>query len=215
MDCENAAEIVVRRIYGEATPEEEQTLFEHLSQCPACREMEKDYSGIARILDRDESATIPLGVPPKTGNLWRWYIPAVAAACFLCAVIAVKGFSIRVGSWEMQVGASVASLSPSDIQNTVRAEIENLGLSEASAGIKDLSETVNQQNQVLAYLLGAQEQNRVLTARTFTEIERQILNAWQRESSVPSRVIPADLPDRFRDKDESRMNAIPVRGEDQ
>jgi hypothetical protein len=194
MDCSRAAEILVRRIYRETTPDEERELFEHLSVCSACREMDQDYWAIARILDREQpepSLGSAGGKSRNSWNRWRRYAPALAAACILAAVITVQGISIQVGSWGFHLGASPVTLDRDEIQKLVRAEMEDSPTMTLS--LTQLRQAVSRQNEMLAFLAGAQQRSQVLTARTFDEMERQMRSMWLQGGDGASPVLPASM----------------------
>jgi hypothetical protein len=217
MDCGTAAEILVRRIYREATPDEERDLFSHLTVCQACREMDQDYWTIARILDREQPET-PFASASGGRLNWRsrWgrYVPALVAACLLVGVIAVGGVSVQLGSWGFRFGGGPA-LDRNEVERLVRTELERAESPTMTASLDQLGRVVSRQNEILVFLLGTQQRNQVLTVRTFDELERQIRAIWTQGGPLMSTAFPADLRMGPESGDWRGENNLPIGGVDQ
>ena len=196
MDCDKASELLVRRIYRETTPDEERELIAHLSDCRSCREMDDDYRAVARILDRErpEISAVPIaGGAPGRWIGWRRFIPAAVAACILVGVVAFQGLSLQIGSWGVSLGGGTSSPDRDQIRQLVREEVGSLDNDNVRASLEHLNQVVTRQNEILAFLAGAQQRDHVLTARTFNELEQHIESLWSAESPPPSSISPAAL----------------------
>ena len=127
--CEEALELISASLDGVLSKEEEQLLHEHLSQCPACRDLLADLEGIHEsmpglwvdppsdlkdhIMERIQSSTVspmPAGTSKRRWKGWA----ALAAVCAVAVLGAgsLKYLGLGGGSSGAAPGAEPAAAVP-------------------------------------------------------------------------------------------------------
>ena len=140
--CDKALELISARLDGVITPEEAALLEEHLSACPACRDLLADLEGVHeampglwveppadlkdRIMDRIRSDNVtPLPVRPARKVRWKGW----AALAAVCAVALLGAGSLRYLNGNL-AGSSTGAAAPME----AAADAAGGGESGADAG---------------------------------------------------------------------------------
>ena len=172
-DCTEYQKQIARLLLGDLTPEEQESLEEHLSVCSVCSSEKERYAGTVNLLQsvEDEPAPRHFFVQPREtdSNPWRlflqlkrgWQVATVVCVTivFLLGVAAVSDLEVRAdaGGWAVSFGSTVdVAALRADLMNTI---VERDDASAARiAGIREdiggvLSDMASRDQAMLAALI--------------------------------------------------------------
>ena len=104
MKCTDARAALPLLIYGDASPQEQAALRDHLASCPACRREHEELQGIRRLLDAAPVPHVEVDLARlhetlakrQTRRLRRWRRVAVALGAIAACLLLVAGFRLEV-----------------------------------------------------------------------------------------------------------------------